>query len=99
MICFSLFAVVMTPRGGGPLGAGGLSLFAVVCSLDAVIIYPSRGCPLGARYSGLLVQLVIPLPISKSSLISSCFSLFAVVMTPLGGGGSSLGGLSRLVRL
>ena len=68
-------------------------------SLDAVIICPSRGCPLKARYSGLLVQLVIPLPISKSSLISSCFSLFEVVMTPLGGGGSSLVGLSRLVRL
>ena len=30
VICFSLFAVVMTPRGGGPLGAGGSSLFVVV---------------------------------------------------------------------
>ena len=46
---------------------------------------PLQGVPLEARYSGLLFQLVIPLP------ISSCFSLFAVVMTPLEGGGSSLG--------
>ena len=41
----------------------------------------------------MLVQPAIPLPISKSSLVSSCFSLGAVI-TPLGGGplgaGSSL---------
>ena len=60
-------------------------------SLDAVIICPSRGCPLGARYSGLLVPLVIPLSISKSSLISACFSLDAV-MTLLGGGPLGAGG-------
>ena len=33
----------------------------------------------------MLVQPAIPLPISKSSLVSSCFSLGAVI-TPLGGG-------------
>ena len=50
---------------------------------------PLGGGPLGAGIRGLLVPPPIPLSISKSSLISACFSLCAV-MTPLGESGSSL---------
>ena len=47
--------------------------------------------PVGAGIRGLLVPPIIPLSISKSSLISACFSLDAV-MTLLGGGPPGAGG-------